>query len=128
MASPSMRRIVRMNYILGGLSIIGAALTQSREVALGVAVGVVLTIANFFVLSRLITKWTADAAKGVAGSASYLMMPKMIVLMLAIVAAFKFLPIDPMGFAFGYSIFVLSIMIEAIYSNVILSEKANADG
>jgi len=119
-ASPSMRRITRLNLVLGGVLVIGAALTQPKDVALGVAVGVALTIVNFFVLSRLIARWTSDAAAGNHGkSASMLMMPKMVVLLLAVVAALEFLPIDAAGFALGYSVFVLSITLEAIYSNMI---------
>ncbi|MBA3541170.1 MAG: ATP synthase subunit I [Deltaproteobacteria bacterium] len=114
-----MRRITRMNFLLGGVLIIGAALTQPRDVALGIAVGVALTCVNFLVLSGLIGRWTSDAAKGThSGSASMLMMPKMILLMLAVVAALEFLPIDAAGFAIGYSTFVLSIMIEAVYANL----------
>lgn len=120
MGSPSMRRINRMNYVLGGVLVIGGALTQPRDVALGLAVGVGLTCVNFFVLSRLIGRWTSDAAKGThSGSASMLMMPKMIILMLAVVAALEFLPIDAAAFAIGYSTFVLSIMIEAVYVNLV---------
>jgi hypothetical protein len=126
-ASPNMRRITRLNLVLGGILVIVAAITQPRDIALGVAVGVALTCVNFFVLARLIARWTADAAKGVAGPASYLMMPKMIGLMIAIVAALKYLPIDPAGFALGFSVFVISIVIETIYSNMIPAEPPPAD-
>ncbi|MCX5743905.1 MAG: ATP synthase subunit I [Proteobacteria bacterium] len=126
-AMASMRRISRMNFILGGVLVIGAAVSQPQDVALGVAVGVALTIANFFVLSRLIGRWTSDAARGAVGKAPMLMMPKMIVLMLAVVAALKFLPIDAASFAIGYSVFILSILIEAVYSNMIPPEKTPDD-
>lgn len=120
-ASPSLRRITRMNLALGGVLVIAGALTQPKPMALGVAVGVALTCLNFFVLARLVKRWTADAARGGTkpSSSSYLMMPKMVILMLAVVAALEFLPIDPIGFVVGYSTFVLSIMIEAVYSNMI---------
>ncbi len=127
MASPSMRRINRLNLMIGGVLVIGSAITQPRELALGVVVGVVLTCVNFFVLARLIARWTADAAKGVAGPASYLMMPKMIGLMIVIVAALKYLPIDPVGFALGFSVFVISIIVETIYANMIPAETPPAD-
>ena len=111
-----------MNLVLGGIFVIVAAITQPRDVALGVAVGVALTCVNFFVLARLIARWTTDAAVGKMGPASFLMMPKMAGLMLAVVAALKFLPIDAAGFAFGFSVFVISIVVEAIYSNMIPAE------
>ena len=45
-----------------------------------------------------------------------LALPKMLVLMLAVAAAIMFLPIDPIAFVIGYSIFIPSIVIEATYS------------
>lgn len=116
MASPSMIRIERINYALGGVLVIAAALTQSRPVALGIAVGVALTCLNFYVLRRLVTKWTADAAKGKGGNAQLLMLPKMIFLMGAVAVAILLLPIDPIAFTVGYSIFILSIVIDTTYS------------
>jgi disulfide bond formation protein DsbB len=114
--SPSMLRMERINYMLGGVLIVLAALTQSRPVALGVAVGVVLTCLNFTVLRRLVTKWTSDAQKGQVSAAPMLMMPKMIGLMVAVALAIFFLPIDPIAFTVGYSIFIISIVIDTTYS------------
>ena len=118
MASPSMMRIERINYMLGGALIVLAALTQTRSIALGVAVGVVLTCINFTVLRRLVTKWTSDAQKGAVSAAPMLMMPKMIGLMVAVALAIFFLPIDPVAFTVGYSIFIISIVIDTAYSAV----------
>jgi hypothetical protein len=115
-ASPSMLRIERINYGLGGALVILAALSQSREVALGVAVGVLLTCINFYVLRKLVVKWTGDAAQGRSGSAQALVLPKMVGLMGAVAAAILFLPIDPIAFTVGYSIFIVSIVIDTTYS------------
>jgi len=115
-ASPSILRIERINYALGGVLVILAALTQNRPIALGVAVGVALTCLNFFVLRRLVHKWTSDAASGKVGMAQMLMVPKMTGLMLAVAAAILFLPIDPIAFTVGYSIFIVSIVIDTIYA------------
>lgn len=116
MASPSILRIERINYALGGVLTILAALTQPRDRALGVAVGVALTCLNFYVLRRLVHKWTTDAAEGRSGSAQLLMMPKMLGLMLAVAGAVLFLPIDPIAFTVGYSIFIISIVIDTTTS------------
>ena len=124
----SLARIMRMNYAFGAVLIILAALTQPRDIALGVAVGVALTCLNFFVLSKLIAKWTADAAAGKSGASSMLLLPKMIGLMLAVVAALALLPIDAAGFAVGYSTFILSIMIEAVYSAIASAPPPPSDG
>jgi hypothetical protein len=115
-ANPSIRRIERFNYALAGVLVLVGALTQSQRVALGLAVGAGLTCLNFYVLRRLVTRWTADAAKGKPSNASMLMLPKMILLMGAVAVSILLLPIDPIAFAIGYSIFLLSILIESVYS------------
>lgn len=116
MAAPSMIRIERLNYMLGGVLVILAAITQPSPIAGGVAVGVALTCANFYVLRRLVTKWTRDAAEGKSSNASLLMMPKMIGLMGAVAVAILVLPIDPIAFTIGYSLFIVSIVIDTAYS------------
>ena len=116
MANPSIRRIERLNYGIGAVVIAVAALTQPRDIALGLAVGALLTCANFFVLRKLVTKWTREAATGRGSNASLLMLPKMIGLMGAVALAVLILPIDVVAFTIGYSIFILSIIVEATYS------------
>lgn len=118
MASPSILRIERINYALGGVLVILAALTQPRPVALGIAVGVALTCLNFNVLRRLVHRWTADAAAGRTGAAPMLMLPKMVGLMVAVGLAIFFLPIDPIAFTVGYSIFIISIVIDTVRSSM----------
>ncbi len=116
MASPSILRIERLNYGLSAVAIVLALITQSRPVTLGLTVGAALTCLNFYVLRRLIVKWTAEAAHGKGGNASLLMLPKMVGLMAAVAAAVLLLPIDVIAFAVGYSIFIVSIIIETTYS------------
>jgi hypothetical protein len=118
----NLRRIERLNYLLGGILVIAAALTQPQPVALGVAVGVALTCANFFVLRRLIQKWTSDAAAGRSTSKSgLLVLPKMVGLMVAVVLSLAYLPIHPIAFAVGYSIFVVSIFVEILLAAILPS-------
>ncbi|HPH69299.1 MAG TPA: ATP synthase subunit I [Kofleriaceae bacterium] len=116
MLAPSLLRIERMNFALGGVMVIVAGITQPTSIALGVSVGVVLTCLNFALLRRIIVRATADAANGGSTNRMLLVMPKMMLLMAAVVLALKFLPISAPGFAIGYSVFVASIMIEAVYS------------
>jgi hypothetical protein len=112
-ASPSIHRIERINYLLAAIVVIGGLFTRDRQIVLGLVAGSALTCLNFYVLRRLVVKWTADAASGKGGgAASMLMMPKMIGLMLAVAAAVLLLPLDVIAFTIGYSIFVLSIVIE----------------
>jgi hypothetical protein len=115
---PSIHRIERLNYILGGILVVAGAITQPRTIALGVAVGVALTCANFFVLRKLVVKWTSDAAQGKTGNAPYLMLPKMIGLMGLVAVSILLLPIDAVAFTIGYSTFIVSIVIETMHSAI----------
>jgi hypothetical protein len=119
----SIRRIERLNYGIGAAVIAVGAVTQPKDVALGLAVGALLTCANFFVLAKLVTKWTSDAAAGRSGNSQMLMLPKMVGLMGAVAFAVIVLPINVVAFTIGYSIFFLSIVIEATYS-ALRSENA----
>ena len=112
----SLIRVERLNYVLGGILCIVAALTRSRAEALGVAVGVALTCLNFALLRRIIGRGIAAAASGESSNRMLLVMPKMMALMAAVVIALKFLPISAPAFAIGYSIFVVSVTIETVYS------------
>lgn len=116
MASPSIRRIERLNYGISAVATLLALLTQERTVTLGIAVGAGLTCLNFFVLRRLIERWTTEAAKGKGGNSGLLMLPKMLGLMAAVTVSVLFLPLDVIAFAVGYSIFIASIIIETTYT------------
>lgn len=118
MASPSIRRIERLNYGISAAVILLALLTQPRDVVLGVAVGAGLTCANFWVLRRIIVKWTGEVATGKAGNSSLFMLPKMLVLMGAVAVAILLLPIDVIAFTVGYSIFIVSIVVDTVYASV----------
>ena len=116
MAAPSILRMERWNYGLGAVVIVLVALTQSRSISLGITAGVLLTCANFFVLRKLVVKWTSDAATGKSGNATLLILPKMIGLMGAVAVVVLFLPINVIAFIIGYSIFMVSIVAETLYS------------
>ncbi len=116
MASPSILRIERLNYGISAVLVLIALITQPKTVTLGLAAGAALTCANFFVLRKLIVRWTTDAAQGKQGNSAVLMLPKMIALMGLVAVSVLFLPIDVIAFAVGYSIFIVSIIVESIYS------------
>lgn len=107
-------RIERLNYLLGGVLVIVTALATRKDQALGAAVGVALTCINFAVLRRLVVKWTTSVKEGDerGGQRIYLILPKMVGLMGAVVLALWLLPIDAIFFVIGYSVFILSIVIE----------------
>lgn len=118
MTMASMPRIERLNYLFGGVLVIVCALTTRRDQALGAAVGVALTCLNFAFMNRLIGRWIDDAKRGdgVGSTRVALIMPKMVGLMVAVVLCLKFLPIDAIFFVVGYSVFILSILVEGVLS------------
>ena len=117
-AGAGIHRIERLNYGIGAVLVAAALLTQPRSISLGIAVGVALTCVNFFVLRKLVVKWTRDAAAGRGGNGAVLMLPKMIGLMGAVALAILFLPINVVAFTIGYSIFIVSIVVEATYTTL----------
>lgn len=109
-----LHRIERLNYLFGGILVIAVAiLATRRDQALGAAVGVALTCLNFAVLRRLVFKWTSSVKAGDerGGTRIYLILPKMIGLMGAVVLALWLLPVDAIFFVAGYSVFILSIVV-----------------
>lgn len=118
MTMSSMPRIERLNYLFGGVLIIVCALTTHRAQALGAAVGVALTCLNFAFMNRLIGRWIEDAKRGdgVGSARVALIMPKMVGLMVAVVLCLRFLPIDAVFFVIGYSVFIVSIVVEGVLS------------
>ncbi len=129
----SILRIERLNYVIGLVVAVAGFLTQTREIAIGLSIGCLLTSINFFVLRKLVIKWTTDAARGHTGPAPYLMLPKMVGLMGAVAVVILLLPINAVAFVIGYSIFLVSILIETIFSAITptpmtTSQQENADG
>ena len=123
-ASQSLLRIERLNYVIGAVLCVGAALRYGglgSPIALGVAVGVALTCLNFAFLRRLVFRWTQDTTSGAGSNRLLLVLPKMIALMGAVLAALAFLPIDAIAFVVGFSIFLVSLTIESIYSALVPS-------
>ncbi len=116
MASPSILRIERLNYALAVVTVLVGLFTQDRAIVIGLMAGSALTCLNFFVLRKLVIKWTTDAASGKSSNSSLLMLPKMFFLMGAVALCVLILPLNVIAFTVGYSIFIISIVIEAAYS------------
>jgi hypothetical protein len=120
-------RIERLNYLFGGVLIILAALFATQSQALGLAVGVLLTCLNFFFLRKIVFRWTAAVKAGddKGGTRIYLILPKMIGLMGAVVLVILLLPIDAVAFVIGYSIFIASIVVGTVL-DLILSPTVDS--
>jgi ATP synthase I chain len=121
MGANAILRIERLNYLFGGIAIIVAALVATQTQALGVAVGVVLTCLNFFFLRKIVFRWTAAVKAGdeKGGTRIYLILPKMIGMMGAVVLVMLVLPIHAVGFVIGYSIFIVSIVVGTVLDLII---------
>jgi ATP synthase I chain len=117
MTPDSLIRIERFNYGIGGALVILGALTQARSIALGLAVGVALTCLNFAMLRRIIFRVTQAAANGADSSnRMLLMLPKMVLLMVAVALSLWLLPVNAAAFAAGFSVFIVSIVVESVYA------------
>ena len=113
MTLDSLHRIERLNYILGGLLVAGMAFVLPRDGALGVLVGVILSSLNFTVMRRMVQAWMKRPPSQ-RGSSSFFMVPKMALLMGAIVLSLLLLPISAIGLAIGFSVFLVSIAVETV--------------
>lgn len=111
----SVMRIERLNLLLGGLLSLAALIFGTKPQFLGVVTGVVLTCTNFWFLRRMVFRWTADVAAGRPTNRMVLLAPKMLGMFVAVAFVVLFLPVSVVGFTIGYSVFVASIAVEAVY-------------
>ncbi len=120
MDAATVRMVERLNYLFGGILVITAAIVATQAQALGVAIGVALTCLNFAVLRGLVFKWTSAVKEGdpSAGNRMYLIMPKMLGMMGAVIVIILFLPVDSIAFLIGYSIFFPSIVIAGVVDSL----------
>ncbi len=109
----SLHRIERLNYMLGGVLTVLMTVLLPREAALGVLVGVILSSVNFTVMRKMVQGWMQRSAAK-RQTSSLFMLPKMVLLMLAIVLSLLFLPISAIGLAIGFSVFLISIAVETV--------------
>jgi len=106
-------RVERANYVLGGVLIVITALLGTNEQALGVLCGVVISSLNFSVIRRLVSKMMSGE-ESERQKVATLFIPKMGILMGAVAAAIFLLPISPIYFAIGFSVFLASIAVETV--------------
>ena len=109
----SLERIEKLNYFFGAALILVTALLSEQYFALGVMTGVALTCVNFTLIRRLVTKLLASAPAKRAGTA-FFFVPKMSGLLVLVALAVYFLPISAIGIGIGFSVFLLSIMVESV--------------
>jgi hypothetical protein len=113
MAPGHLARIERLNALFAGVMILAAAAFFSTPVLVGVSVGAVLSIANFWGIRRLVSASLRRDGMKRAGL-QLLLMAKMGLLFLLVFLAIRFLPLSPVGLAIGMSVFLLSIAVESV--------------
>jgi hypothetical protein len=123
----SLRNIERLNYMLGAVLVIGAAILMSRPDVLGVLVGVVLSCANFTLMRRMVQWWLGTAPERRSGR-MFVLLPKMAGVMAAVTLAIFFLPVSGLGVLVGFSVFLGSIAIETVRFTVAGPARQAPDG
>jgi hypothetical protein len=113
MDANSLARVERLNYIIGTLLIVLCAVLTDKFFSLGAAAGVVITCLNFAIIRRLVDK-LLELAPDERSKTALFFAPKMVGLLVIVTLVLFFLPISAVGFAIGFSIFFLSIMIESV--------------
>ncbi len=109
----ALARIERLNYLFGAALIALVALLAGMHFTLGVLTGVVLTCLNFSLIRLLVDRMLAgDPAR--QGRTAFMFVPKMSGLILAAALAVFLLPISAIGLGIGFSVFLVSIMVESI--------------
>lgn len=108
-----LKAIERWNLVLSGVGILVAAFFLDEAVAVGISVGAVIACVNFSAIRRI---WLAviHSEGPRRNTLQMLMVLKMILLMVLVVLAIKFLPLSPAGLAVGLSVFLISIAIESV--------------
>lgn len=109
----ALARIERLNYLLGASLVCICFGLTNLHFTLGVLTGVVLTCVNFSLVRMLVSKLLAGG-QDPNGRAALLFLPKMTGLILVAALAVFLLPISPIGLGIGFSVFIVSIMVESI--------------
>ncbi len=109
----SLERIEKLNYLFAAALILVCVVLTPQRVALGVTIGAVLTCANFSFIRVLVQRMLV-VHPDKRGATAFFFVPKMAGLLVAAALAIFFLPISAIGLGIGFSVFLLSIMVESI--------------
>ena len=113
MTPDDLKKIERLNWVLGALAVAAAAVFFAREVVLGVALGALLTCVNFWSIRTLASRiLRSQGARRT--TLSLLLLGKMLLLFAIVFLAMWFLPISIPGLAAGLSVFLISVAVESL--------------
>jgi len=108
-----LKKIERLNWILGALAIAAAAIFFSRDIVLGVALGALLTCVNFWSIRALAGRILRSQGTR-RTTLSLLLLGKMFLLFALVFLAMWFLPISIPALAAGLSVFLISVAVESL--------------
>ena len=113
MGQTELARIERLNGLFAAGMILAAVIFFPMRFSVGVAAGALLAVVNFSAMRRLILASLRRQGRGRA-ALQLLLIAKMGLMFLAVFLAIRFLPLSPIGFAVGISVFLLSITVESV--------------
>jgi hypothetical protein len=109
----ALARIERLNYLLATVAVAIAALLFARADLVGVTMGAAIGCANFTMIRRLVGRWMRSAADQ-RNTTALLFLPKMMVLIAVVFVVIRYVPMNPVAFAIGFSVFLVSIAVETV--------------
>jgi hypothetical protein len=113
MGPRELARIERLNGLLAAGLILAATVLFPAPIAIGVAVGSILAVVNFFGMRKLVV--ASLRRQGASRAAlQLLLIAKMGVLFVLVFLAIRYLPLHPAGLAVGLSVFLISIAVESV--------------
>lgn len=110
MGAKDLAKIEQLNWILAAVLIVGAMVLFTTPVVTGVAAGALLACLNFSVIRRVVAASLRRTGNGRA-LLQLILVGKMGLLFGAIALVMKFVPLDPIAFAVGISVFLISIAV-----------------
>lgn len=113
MDSRGLAKIERTNYVLTAILVAFGLIVLGRPYALGLGIGALVGSLNFSLVRHLVVRWTNASEQRRAGVA-LLFVPKMMVLLGVVFGLLYFVPMSPIFFAIGFSVFLVSIGIESV--------------
>ena len=109
----SLKRVELLNYLFGAAFILISFGISTLYMCSGITVGVLLSCINFSIIRMLVAKLLKVSPEHRSRTA-FVFVPKMTGLLAIVALAVFFLPISPVGIGIGFSVFLLSIMVEGV--------------
>jgi hypothetical protein len=111
-----LRRVLRLNLVLGALVCAASLLFRRADVALGTALGAALSAANFYAIRRVTARVLASANPRKQFMLMSLLVVKMAALIGLVYIVIRYTPVHVVAFVVGLSTFLLSIILTTFFA------------